>query len=343
VSRRRLLTARPTKRARPNKKKKKAKGAIQVSPRTDGWNAAHPNAKDYKILQTAVRNRGAFCPWMTRECVQPEAARTTARLVKGNAYSCCQGDDRSCCSQRMPRMIPEPSVSRAEWEQLPSIPPGHWGSCALVAIGGNLLEDFRGAEIDAHDLVIRYGHAPLGEYSKHVGSRTDVVISRTGTRMTAEYAYHTQIKFYIMPKPAELDRDHQCHPLNAATETRQVHCLFTNQVDAPPVDALQVSGEHMSPRILPKAIYAAMTDPFGPKPRGATSGFNRAMPFVFSDACRRVDLYGFSNNGGPEYYNLGQSLNLMKQHHPRSWRAGCFTRSCATTRTSCTPVCTSDA
>jgi len=68
----------------------------------------------------------------------------------------------------------------------------------------------------------RYGHAPLGEYSKHVGSRTDVVISRTGTRMTAEYAYHTQIKFYIMPKPAELDRDHQCHPLNAATETRQV-------------------------------------------------------------------------------------------------------------------------
>ena len=112
---RRLLTARPTKRARPNKKKKKAKGAIQVSPRTDGWNAAHPNANDYKILQTAVRNRGAFCPWMTRECVQPEAARTTVRWVKGNAYSCCQGDDRSCCSQRMPRMIPEPSVSRAEW------------------------------------------------------------------------------------------------------------------------------------------------------------------------------------------------------------------------------------
>ena len=110
---RRLLTARPTKRARPNKKKKKAKGAIQVSPRTDGWNAAHPNKTHYKILQTAVRNRGAFCPWMTRECIQPEAARTAARWVKGNSYSCCQGDDRSCCSQRMPRMIPDPSISRA--------------------------------------------------------------------------------------------------------------------------------------------------------------------------------------------------------------------------------------
>jgi len=81
------------------------------------------------------------------------------------------------------------------------------------------------------------------------------------------------------------------------------------------VDPLQLSGEHMSPRSLPKAIYAAMTDPFGPKPRGATSGFSGAMSVVFSDACRRVDLYGFSNNGGPEYYNLGQSQIFMKQHH----------------------------
>jgi hypothetical protein len=91
----------------------------------------------------------------------------------------------------------------------------------------------------------------------------------------------------------------------------QVHCLFTNPVDAPPLDPLQLSGEHMSPRNLPKAIYAAMTDPLGQKPRGPTSGFIRSMSVVFSGACRRVDLYGFSNNGGPEYY----SQNLMKQHH----------------------------
>ena len=113
-----------------------------------------------------------------------------------------------------------------------------------MAIGANLLEDFRGAEIDAHDLVIRYGHAPLGEYSKHVGSRTDVVITRTGTRMSAEYAYHSQLKFHITP-PQRLDGDHQCHPLNVAAETRQVHCLLLNEVDLPPVDPLDLSGEHM--------------------------------------------------------------------------------------------------
>ena len=114
-----------------------------------------------------------------------------------------------------------------------------------MAIGANLLEDFRGADIDAHDLVIRYGHAPLGEYSKHVGSRTDVVITRTGTRMTAEHAYHSQLKFHIIPFLQGLDLDHQCHPLNVATETREVHCLSSNRVDLPPVDPLDLSGEHM--------------------------------------------------------------------------------------------------
>ena len=69
-----------------------------------------------------------------------------------------------------------------------------------------------------------------------------------------------------------------------------------------------------SPRNLPAAMYQAMTDPFGPKPRGPTSGFLHAMPLVFGDACKRLDLYGFSNNEGPEYYNMA-SPNIMKQHH----------------------------
>jgi hypothetical protein len=62
------------------------------------------------------------------------------------------------------------------------------------------------------------------------------------------------------------------------------------------------------------AIYQAMTDPYGGKPRGGTSGFQRAMALVFGDACKRLDLYGFSNNGGPEYYNMASPI-MMKQHH----------------------------
>jgi len=57
-------------------------------------------------------------------------------------------------------------------ERLPSVPKGHWGSCAYVALGDNLLRSERGAEIDAHDVVMRLGHAPVKGYEKHVGSRT---------------------------------------------------------------------------------------------------------------------------------------------------------------------------
>jgi hypothetical protein len=68
-----------------------------------------------QILETAVRNRGAFCPFMTQQCVRPDVARLAAMWVKGDANTCCQGGDRSCCSARVLRMVPQPTVSRAEW------------------------------------------------------------------------------------------------------------------------------------------------------------------------------------------------------------------------------------
>ena len=88
---------------------------LQATTRIDGWNAAHPNADDYSILETAVRNRGAFCPFLTKECVEPEVARDSAAWVKGPSNTCCQGNDHSCCSSRVLRKVPEQPVSRAEW------------------------------------------------------------------------------------------------------------------------------------------------------------------------------------------------------------------------------------
>lgn len=69
-------------------------------------------------------------------------------------------------------------------EALPSVPWGHWGSCAVVAPGESLLTYENGAEIDAHDLVIRVGgggaddaHQPTAGFQRHVGSRTDVYVA----------------------------------------------------------------------------------------------------------------------------------------------------------------------
>merc|ERR1719161_2317162 len=51
--------------------------------------------------------------------------------------------------------------------------------CAVVASSAHLLESFRGAEIDSHDVVIRMNGAPDGNgkfayLAKDVGARTDV-------------------------------------------------------------------------------------------------------------------------------------------------------------------------
>jgi hypothetical protein len=49
-----------------------------------------------------------------------------------------------------------------------------FSTCAIVGSSGALLHDRRGAEIDAHDLVIRFNNAPVAGYEAVVGSRTDL-------------------------------------------------------------------------------------------------------------------------------------------------------------------------
>jgi len=49
----------------------------------------------------------------------------------------------------------------AEWGNwFPDLQPSAFGTCAVVAVGDTMLTSKRGAEIDAHDTVIRY-NSPL--------------------------------------------------------------------------------------------------------------------------------------------------------------------------------------
>merc|ERR1712130_712750 len=46
-------------------------------------------------------------------------------------------------------------------------------TCALVSTSGALLAHENGAEIDAHDAVLRFHNAPYQTWAKNVGSRSD--------------------------------------------------------------------------------------------------------------------------------------------------------------------------
>lgn len=60
-------------------------------------------------------------------------------------------------------------------------------SCAVVGSSGHLLNSTLGKEIESHDVVIRINAAPTGEFSKDVGSRTDVrFINQHGLSATWE-------------------------------------------------------------------------------------------------------------------------------------------------------------
>ena len=50
-----------------------------------------------------------------------------------------------------------PSPSPQNYLDLfPDLKPGDFGTCAVVAVGENVLHRRRGPEIDAHDTVFRY-------------------------------------------------------------------------------------------------------------------------------------------------------------------------------------------
>jgi hypothetical protein len=72
-------------------------------------------------------------------------------------------------------------------EVAPKADSKSWGSCAVVGNSGILNTHLQGAEISAHDTIIRINQAPfLPHYYEAVGNRTDVrLLNRMLTEMYA--------------------------------------------------------------------------------------------------------------------------------------------------------------
>jgi len=131
--------------------------------RPPAWNSPHLNEQDYKEVDDAIRffaSNDNYCPFYTKNCIKPGVNYILPPKLKETV-----GEKLRNHKQH---------VRTSEWENLPIIEKGAWGSCALVGLADTLLRKKRGEEIDTHDTVIRLGELQLWDYREFVGSKTDV-------------------------------------------------------------------------------------------------------------------------------------------------------------------------
>ncbi|KAL1461099.1 hypothetical protein WDU94_013030 [Cyamophila willieti] len=67
----------------------------------------------------------------------------------------------------------------------------HFDKCAIVSNAGALRYSYLGSEIDKHDLVLRFNHAPTIDYEVDVGSKTTIRILNSQVASKPEFDFTT--------------------------------------------------------------------------------------------------------------------------------------------------------
>jgi hypothetical protein len=188
---------------------------------------------------------------------------------------------------------------------LPRFEIGSWGTCALVGLGDNLLRNSYGKYIDAHDVVIRLGHVPVHSFERHVGSRTDLIVDRTGSlsrnnhrkdvKDVQAYLCVTRKNRSIFPKTR----------FDLIPGAAKIECEDAHSVSDLAFTLLGLLYRRMAPLKKP------------------TTGTVYALRLAFSQLCSRLDVYGVSHDGGGTYYERraitkpkhGSELDSWMLHH----------------------------
>ena len=171
----------------------------------------------------------------------------------------------------------------------PPLEPGHFGRCAVVGNSRDLLDHEFGAEIDAHDAVVRVNAAKTNrKYAAHVGKKTTF-------RILNNWAHKVRIK-RLVEGPEEI-----------ALIKGDYHWKIMKEAQD-----------------LPNPVWFLHVPGALPDSAGGTGMVG--MQFALS-VCKRVTLYGFSAE--PGYREWGRYFSApMAGHHPLKGRAFYETLDC---------------
>lgn len=189
-------------------------------------------------------------------------------------------------------VVPDESA----WDKwFPDIKPGAWGTCAVVAVGDVLLSAKRGAEIDAHDTVIRY-NAPLKRFKPAVGARSDVLYwkvrgeekeyGQEGQKPGNYVMFKDETKLWMVAKPKEI----------AGNTYLGKPILWVSPRRSEYFDDVVYAGYKAERKLA----------------RGSPSGgYKLAGDILASGLCNRVDLYGYTAKGTGKYFNRGKTMSSV--------------------------------
>eukprot|EP00899_Mesostigma_viride_P016206 jgi/Mesvir1/24587/Mv21909-RA.1 len=238
-------------------------------------------------ISSWFRGPGPHCGFWTRECVRQY-------LEQGNKMGMPRGPEvffsrnDPATGRLVPGKLPEGYL-----DLFPDLAPGDFGSCAVVAVGINLLHARRGREIDAHDTVIRY-NSPIGGYEGDVGARVDVFY----WKLRSEEKEYGREK--IRPSRFYTWKGFEKY-LQFSRKEEQPTLTFRG------MPTLWPSSYPNKMMMDAYSAYAAATGDLA-APMG---GLKLALNVLSSGLCSRVDFYGFTARGGGKYFNRGAMLKAL--------------------------------
>ena len=274
--------------------------------------SAHPREPDADDLKNAnlpldvskkILYYGAAdypCLFLTQECmdVLPGENSATNRVHERlyTDYDRLYFSTKHSMGKGSPPTEKDSTLSRAEKiAKLPSRKDLHFGTCAVVGNADNMLEGKYGKEIDSHDFVARF-NTVIGPFSEAVGTKTDGMFAKPNYRSTQYRTDTTPSKYNMFPKyvPFELDPTHL--PGGKPPLIYGVYELGVWRADLEKfffafLEAKNLTGD-LSSFGVPKIHHTS----------GGITRLRAMIQMLRSGMCSRLDIYGFSADGGGKYF-----------------------------------------
>jgi len=189
-----------------------------------------------------------------------------------------------------------------EVNNMPEIPSGKFGQCAVVASGAKLLEEHYGVEIDAADSVFRLSFAPIGgKYAEVVGTKVTGVLVREkghsfknhGVGWSSKKAFKPQLLLSDLYIPLKIHK--------SWNEIPRVYLRWHDPLFRKALGDIN------------NLLFKENDFTYDSRASALQTGGKFALLLLASKKCRHVKLYGFSRDGAGHYYETWRHLKGVKE------------------------------